>query len=272
MIEYFAVFGGVKMYVDTTLPLTELIETKILEKYKYLRNDISELTNNNNMYHQILTAIADGDRRTNSAFRKTNVKFDEGIHAVDKMCDKGMLSLEKSLQHYTNLPKNNDISERLLFTTPFSRFWFSFISPIFKGVRDGNYEEFNKLYEKKIGEYTALIFEQLSHELLKVNFEKSGDKIIELGRYWDDNCSLDILGKTQSGKIIVGSSKYINSKVKKTELTRLKEICEKLGIKADIFVLFSKKGFTNELKSLKGADLKLFTPRNFKQMIEDIDN
>ena len=83
---------------------------------------------------------------------------------------------------------------------------------------------------------------------------------------------IDIIAKTESGKIIVGSSKYTNSKVKKTELTRLKEVCEKLGIKADIFVLFSKKGFTSELKSLKGADLKLFTPRNFNQLIEDIDN
>ncbi|MEA2019520.1 MAG: DUF234 domain-containing protein [Campylobacterota bacterium] len=269
MIEYFAVFGGVKMYVDTTLPLKELIEVKILEKYKYLRNDVSELTNNNNKYHQILTALALGDRRTNSAFRKTDIKFDEGIDAVDKLCDTGMLNLEKSLQYYTNLPKNNDISEKLLFTTPFARFWFSFISPIFKGIRDGNYEEFEKEYEKKSSEFSTLIFEQLSHEVLKESFAKSGDKIKEIGRYWDDEVQLDILGKTQSGKIIVGSTKYINSKVKKTELTRVKQICAKLGIETDIFVLFSKKGFTSELKSLKGENLKLFTPRNFNQLIKE---
>ena len=160
-----------------------------MEKYKYLRNDVSELTNNNHIYHQILTAIANGDRRTNSAFRKTNLKFDEGIDAVDKLCDKGMLNLEKSLQYYTSLPKNNDISERLLFTTPFSRFWFSFISPMFKGIRDGNFEEFEKEYKNKSSEYSALIFEQLSHEVVKNSFLNSGDKIKEIGRYWDDNIS-----------------------------------------------------------------------------------
>ncbi len=268
MIEYFAVFGGAKMYVDTEIPLETLIEEKILEKYKYLRNDISELTNNNNNFHLILTALATGDRRTNSAFRKTKTSFDDGITAVDKLCDKGMLSLEKSLQNYTSLPKNNDISEKLLFTTPFARFWFTFISPLFKGVRDGDYKEMKTLYENKKVELPSLVFEQLSHEVLKNNFENNGDKIVEIGRYWDDKYQLDILGKTESGKIIVGSSKYSNSKTKKTELTRLKQISEDLDIKVDIFVLFSKKGFTNELKSLKGTDLKLFTSRNFNTLLE----
>jgi hypothetical protein len=267
-IKYFAVFGGVKMYVDTTVPLLKLIETKILDKYKYLRNEISELTNNNNKYHLILTALATGDRRTNSAFRKTNISFNEGIDAIDKLCEKEMLILEKSLQYFTSLPKNNDISEKLLFTTPFARFWFSFISPIFKGIRDGDYDEFKKEYNKKESEFSALVFEQLSCELLKIDFEKNGDKIIELGRYWDDNNTIDILGKTISGKIIVGSCKYSNSKVKKTELSKLKQICEKLGIKTDTFILFSKKGFTSELKSLKNDNLKLYTTRNFNQLIK----
>jgi hypothetical protein len=221
-------------------------------------------------FSSILTGLALGDRRTNSAFRKTKISFDEGINAIDRLCDKEMLELEKSLQHFNSLPKNNDISEKLLFTTPFARFWFSFISPLFKGIRDSNYTEFNEIYKNKHSEFSTLVFEQLSHELLKKDFEKNNDKIVEIGRYWDDNETIDIVGKTTSGKILIGSCKYSNSKVKKTELSKLKQICEKLGIKADIFVLFSKKGFTNELKSLKGKSLKLYTTKNFNQLI-DID-
>jgi len=264
-IEHFAVFGGVKIYAPTSEPLIDLITTKILDKYKYLRNDISEMTMGDNQNHAVLTALANGDRRTNSAFRKTDIAFNKGINIVDKLCDRGMLSLETSRQGLTSKPQNNDISEKLLFTTPFARFWFSLVSPLFKGIKEGNYEEFLKEYTNKQTQFAPLVFEQLSHEMVKLSFKD--DPIAQIGRYWDDNISLDIIAKTKSGKTIVGSCKYTNSKVKKTELTRLKNICEELGIQADTYVLFSKKGFTSELKSLKGDSLKLFTPRNFTQLI-----
>ena len=94
------------------------------------------------------------------------------------------------------------------------------------------------------------------------------DPIVEIGTYWDNKIELDIYAKTKSGKTIVGSCKYTNSKVKKSELTRLQEICANAKIEADIFVLFSKSGYSNELKSLKGENLKLFTIKNFKKLVE----
>jgi hypothetical protein len=36
-------------------------------------------------------------------------------------------------------------------------------------------------------------------------------------------------------------------------------------------VLFSKNGFSNELKSLKSEALKLYTLKNFKSLIEDLN-
>ena len=82
-IEYFAIFGGIKIHAPTDVSLDILIEDKILAKYKYLRNDISDITMGENDYHKILTALALGDRRTNSAFRRTNISFNDGIDIVD---------------------------------------------------------------------------------------------------------------------------------------------------------------------------------------------
>jgi len=172
------------------------------------------------------------------------------------------------MQELTNLPKNNDISEKLIFTTPFARFWFSFVSPYFKGIKDGNYEEFETIYNNKKGDFANFIFEQLAHEYIKNIFSKTiDDTIYKVGRYWDDDCQIDLLVKTKSGKIIAGSCKYTNSKVKKSELTNLKATCEKLGIDVDIFVLFSKSGYSNELKALKGDGLKLFTSKTLLQLV-----
>ena len=72
-VKYFAVFGGLEVKLDMSKDLKELIQTNILDDYRYLRNEISQITGGNNIYHTILTGIALGDRRTNSAFRRAKV-------------------------------------------------------------------------------------------------------------------------------------------------------------------------------------------------------
>jgi hypothetical protein len=111
-----------------------------------------------------------------------------------------------------------------------------------------------------------LIFEQLSHEYVKELFKD--DAIEEIGRYWDEKDEINLVAETETGKIIVGSCKYTNSKMKKTELTRLKELCEKLEIVPDYVLLFSKSGFTNEVKALKSDGVKLFTVKSLKAILE----
>jgi hypothetical protein len=57
--------------------------------------------------------------------------------------------------------------------------------------------------------------------------------------------------------------------MKKSELTNLKNTCKAIGYEPDIFILFTKTGFTNELKSLKGDTLKLYTEKSFKLLLQD---
>ena len=96
------------------------------------------------------------------------------------------------------------------------------------------------------------------------------DPIKEIGSYWDRNTEIDILAKTASGKVIVGITKYSKSKAKKSELSKLKEQCELAELKPDIYVVISKSGFTNELKTLKGPELNLLALKNFKSIVEDL--
>lgn len=96
----------------------------------------------------------------------------------------------------------------------------------------------------------------------------SSDKIVEIGSYWDKEIELDIYAKTASGKTIVGMCKYTNAKVKKSALNELQHKCDLVGIKADIFVVVSKNGFSNELKQLKSASLMLLSLKNFRSLLE----
>jgi len=266
-LEFFSVFGGLNRDIDCSKSLESQIEIHILKRYRYIRNDISAITKGDEEAHKILSGIALGDRRTNSAFKRCKISFDNGIDIIDDQCGLGMLKLEKTLSRLTGIEKDMSISEKLIFTTPFAHFWFAFVSPIFKGIRDGEFTESLKNFSNKKTEFISFVFEQLCHEVVKEVYKDDEVKI--LGRYWDNSGDIiNLLGKTKSGKVLVGDIKYTNSKVKKSTLTKLNEECKSLEIMPHTTLLFSKKGFSNELKALKSDKLKLFTIKHLKLLHE----
>jgi hypothetical protein len=268
-IEKFAIFGGVGWgEIDTSKPSYELIEKLILRDYNYIRNDVSDITGGAPLYHALLSAIALGDGKTHSSYKRAKLDKEVGDKAVAELVERGIIYVEKPKKEFTSWAENEKLDNKLYFTTPFLRFWFAFVSPLFKGVRDGDYSEVKKRWENREAEFTNLIFTQLSHELLKVNFKKEGDPILEISSYWDREVEFDIYAKTKSGKTMVGSTKYTNAKVKKSELSRLQELSKKADINVDIFVIVAKNGFSNELKNLKGEKLRLITLKNFTRLTE----
>jgi hypothetical protein len=208
------------------------------------------------LYHSLLSGIAQGDAQTHTAYKRANVSQTVGDNAIHELCELGIIKVKKS--------KKAAVSDKLYFNSPFLRFWFAFVSPLFKGIKEGDYKEIKEKFANNKSEFMNLIFEQLSLEVVKKSMDES---FVDLTSYWDENISLDIYAKTKSQKLIVGICKYTNAKVKKSELTKLQEKCEKANIKADVFVIVSKSGFSNELKALKGENLKLYTLKHFKNLL-----
>ena len=269
-IEYFSVFGGMGWKVNMFKPLDELIEEKVLENYRYIHGDITKTTQSNNIYHSLMTAIATGDRREHSAFKKANVKREEGEEAIDFLIKSELLTFDKSLEKPVDESDGN--SDKLMFSQPFMRFWFSSISPYYKSIRDGDYKEMKVQWENKKHEFSNLIYDKLVMELMRKNFKSdlNGGYISSIGSYWDKNVEIDILAKRKSGKMIAGICKYSKAKANKSELTRLKELCEKAELKVDTFVVFSKNKFSSELKKEKSESLKLYSMRNLATLIDDL--
>lgn len=251
--------------IDTSKPAFELIEELILRDYKYIRNDISELTTGMPLYHSILTGIAMGDGRIHSALKRANVDKKVGEKAIQELEELGVIYKEASKKEFISWAESETIESRLYFHSPFIRFWFAFVSPLFKGIKEGNFEEVKTRFANREAEFVNLTFTQLSQEFVKQSFKE--DKILTCNSYWDNKSEIDIYAKTASGKTIVGTCKYTNAKVKKSELTRLQEFCDKHKIAADTFVLFSKRGFSSELKALKSDTVKLYTVKSFKSLI-----
>lgn len=265
-IAYFAVFGGMGWSVDMTKPLDELIEEKILNNYRYIHGDIAKITQSNNTHHALLSAIAIGDRREHSAFRKADVTRAEGEASIKFLIDNGIVIRDKSQEQPVD--ENEVVSDKLLFAAPFMRFWFSSISPYYKGIKEGNFAEVKERWANLEREFTDHLYERLVMELLKKSFKE--DPIVKIGSYWDKNSEIEILARTKSGKIVAGTCKYTKSKSNKSELTKLKEKCSDAQIHADIFVIFSKNGFSSELKKEKGENVKLFALKHLKSLMDDL--
>jgi len=265
-IEYFSVFGGTGWSVDMSKSLEELIESKILKNYTYIHGDITKITRSDKASHAILSAAATGDSRIHSALKRARISRTDGEDTIDELCSKNILKREYSLESPPN--EDDNVDEKLNFNTPFMRFWFAFVSPYFKSIKEGDFKESKEQFANRKSEFYELAFKKLSCELIKKSFKD--DRIAEIGSYWDTEVQIDILAKTKSGKIVAGICKYSNQKAKKSELAKLQEQCRLAELTPDICVIVSKSGFSNELKTLKGEDVKLFAIKNFKALIEDL--
>lgn len=265
-IEYFAVFGGMGYSVDMTKPLEELIEEKVLKNYRYIHADLTKITQSNKAHHALLSAVALGDRREHSAYRRANLTRKEGEESAAFLIKFGLLSRQES--QADPVDESEEVSDRLVFTAPFLRFWFSSVSPYYKGIKEGDFKEMRAKWENTKQSFFDQIYEALVIALVKQSFKE--DWIVKIGSYWDKTNEIEILGKTKGGKVIAGSCKYSKSKANKSELTKLQEKCAKAALTADIYVIFSKNGFSSEFKKEKSDTLKLFSLKNLKTLMEDL--
>lgn len=265
-IEYFAVFGGMGYNVDMSKPLEELIEEKVLKNYRYIHGDLTKITQSNKTHHALLSAVALGDRREYSAYRRADLTRKEGEESAAFLIKFGLLSRQAS--QADPIDESEEVSARLLFTAPFLRFWFSAVSPYYKGIKEGDFTEMKEKWENTKQSFFDQIYEALVIALIKESFKE--DWVAKIGSYWDKNTEIEILGKTKGDKVIVGSCKYSKSKANKSELSKLQEKCAKVELSPDIFVIFSKNGFSSEFKKEKSETLKLYTIKNLKILMDDL--
>ncbi len=276
-IDYFAIFGGLGWDIDTTKPISFLIEELILQNFSTLNEKIETLTLGESNNKRLLRALAVGDRRIFSSFNKAGLNNANGGSALNYLQEKGLISIEysreepaRSLNPNHKLKRSiarHRISHKVLFSQPFIRFWFYFIVPHIKDILEHNYERLFQDFAIKQNSYTSLVFEELSEILL--NYHIRDSQILSSGSYWDANIEIDILTVTDDEKLYVAECKWTNHQVNKKELHKLEEKCEKLDIEPTQIAFFSKRGFSKELKLHQGKDLALYSSSDFDALVKN---
>lgn len=263
LVEKYAVTGGVPKYIESFNESSDIfteIKEQVMSKQSFLyeepnfllQNEVSEVGS----YFSIIKSIAAGNRKLG------NIASNLGINPTN---------LSKYLQTLINL----DILEREVPITEenmekskkgqykikdnFIAFWFQFIYPNKALLEMGKDEAvLKKIKSNFIDNNVSYIYEDvcrekmwdLNDEKLKVTFDK-------IGRWWDANHEIDIVGLNSDGnEIIFGECKYYKNDKKMDERVfyELKEKSKYVDWKKDnrkeYFILFSISGYTDSLKKI----------------------
>ncbi len=277
LIEHFAVFGGLEKYVHLSFSdsLASSIKTNILDRYDFLKTKILPPPSFERSNRRILHAVALSDGKVINVFRRAGLGRGEGYAAYDALHRIGMLYKEHSREPLPATGRNRKrrkeergyrIQAKIKFTHPFHRFWYTFVEPHGTEIAEGVFEPFFEDLDETFDRYVSYTFEDLSNALIKQMFE-SEDPIFEKGNYWDRHNEFDLMARTAADRIIVGECKWKGHKVCKSLVSKLRSKCERSGLKPDYLALFSKSGFSNELRSSSDPQLLCFDLDDFERLL-----
>ncbi len=268
-IELFAIFGGYDEPINTDESVKSLITHHILESFETHSTHLLSPLHNDPLYLNLLHAVAVGDRRQGSAYRRARIGKERGAEAFEFLRFSGYLTLERSRemplerahpkQRFKKEIEHHRISHKYRFTTPFIRFWFAFVKPFIASISERNYEPFFNHFHAHFNAFVGFTFEELCDLYIRdVLAPKFNSDVLDSGSYWNREVEIDLFCETMEGEIWVGECKWTNHKVNKKELHKLEEKCTKLSITPNKILLFSKRGFSNELRDMNDKQLYRF--------------
>ena len=274
LIDYFAILGGSDIPIDTTLSLEQVISEQILPNYLHFRHLIDSLYMHTKESKKILIRAAKGDRRVFSIIKKAHLNDSLGLKIIDELCRADILEYELSRespvlkidpkQKLKKALREHRISHKVYFKKPFIRFWYYFIAPYEKEVAEANFENTLKLYRRDKNSFTGHIFEQLCKLYMSEVLYRHG--VIKCDSYWDRAVEIDILLNSARKGIAVAECKYTNTKINRSELSRLKHKCTLAKIEPQKLILFAKRGFSKELISNADENLLLIKADDLKPL------
>lgn len=267
-VEYFSILGGMgkNIELDYFDDVFSMVESNFVQNFSKFQTLVSPSYLLESPYREILIAVARGDGKLYSVLRKAKVSETLGENIVQELVSLNVLKVEVSRESpLRNHPKHKlkkeqrsyRVQDKLRFVQPFMRFWFGFVTYYKKDLALGKGDAFLENFEKHYERLRSLVYEQLCDALLVQHYAEHNN-IVDSGSFWNIHSEFDILAVSQDKKVILGECKYKDRKVCKNELTKLKAKALESGLNVDVYALFSKSGFSNELLQRQDKDLLLF--------------
>ena len=277
-VEYFSILGGVEESIELDFfdNIFSMVESNFVDNFQKFQSLVSPSYLLESPYRDVLMAVARGDGKFYSVLRKARLSEGLGEEIIQELISLNILYIEQTRERPLKIhPKHKlkkelrsyRVQDKLRFVQPFMRFWFGFVTYYREELSRGESRAFLENFEKHYERLRTLVYEQLCDDLL-LKYYESKSPLLSSGSYWDQHSEFDILAVTRDKKLILGECKYKDRKICKNELNKLKDKALQSGIPVDIYALFSKSGFSNELLSMKEKNLLLFNLNDLKILLD----
>lgn len=254
----YSVLGGTPAYLlqfEQSIDLLKNIRKKILipESYLFsepefiLREELREPRN----YFSILRAISMGKTRASEIINETGFQKNVVGKYLSVLTDLRIIKRDVPATE-----KSYEKSKKGIYTIDdsFFRFWFNFVFPNKSFIQEG---EIGYVIENKIRPrldiFTSLTFEEVCRSYVRKGGAK-GLKFNIVGRWWSKDAEIDVVAINEDeNSILFGEAKWSTKKIGTDVLADLKKKAlsvewGKKNRRREYYVLFSKKGFTEEMK------------------------
>ena len=259
-LEYFSITGGVPKYIETFSPLKSLrenIRENILSKNSYLYNEprfiLNEEVTETLNYFSILKTIACGEHKIGNIASKNGIKANILTKYLDILISLGVIERRIPITE-----KNPEKSKMGLYFIKdnFFRFWFRYVFPYQSYLEINEKEYVEEIIKEDFKNFTGEVYEKICQDNIPLLVKER--KILftpeKWGKWWIKGDEIDVIALNNSTKdILFGECKWSTKLVGLNILKSLKEKSKKVKWNEDNriehYALFSRKGFTKELKA-----------------------
>ena len=259
LIEFYSITGGIPKYIlefDRNKSPLWNIENNIFNKDNFLYSEpkflLQEEINDLSRYFSILNSVALGNTKLSSICSHLGLNSNSITSYITKLIDLDILEKE------VPVTENIENGKKGLYKIKdnYLKFWFSYVYPYQSYLEIENILYPLEKIKNEFNLWVSKIYEDLARETL-LNNSEIPFPIKKLGRWWNNNEEIDIVGLGDN-EIIFGECKWISKKVGLSVLLSLKEKSKSVkwnnSSRKEYFILFSKEGFSDDLINLSKKD------------------
>ena len=211
-------------------------------------------------YHSIISAIAGGASRLNEIAGKTGLETSGCSNQITSLIALGIIRKETPVTESATSRKTIYRLEDSMFL-----FWYRFVRPNISGITRGIGETiYRQMVEPNINDFMGHIFEDICiqylyhpHVYAKLPFLPGN-----IGKWWGNNPAtksqeeIDIMA-VQDDQALLGECKWRNNDINMKILSQLLERGKLFHYEKQYYMLFSKTGFTNDVREYVSNTLNL---------------
>ncbi|WP_297454574.1 ATP-binding protein [Persephonella sp.] len=271
LLQFYSVIGGIPKYIEffsEDKNIFENIKDNILDKNSFLYEEpkfvLKDEVKEPITYFSILQIIAQGEHKIGKIASRLGIQTQNLTSFIEKLIDLEVIKREVPVTE-----ENPAKSKKGLYFIKdnFFNFWFRYVFPYQSYLETERYNFVLDKIQLEFNYYVSLIFEDVCREFI-LRTETLPFVVKKAGKWWDKNTEIDLVALGDR-EILFGECKYWDNPVGLNVLNELKGKSKyvdwRKGERKEFFAIFSKKGFTEELKKLAASEenILLFSLEDF---------